>query len=117
MPLPGAGVARRSVPRDAAGRKRCRRTDGAGVNYLLNYHFTFASKLAHRITLPRFLAVAVISAALNGVGMWFATTRLGVHYLLAQLGCTTAVLLLGYALNAVWTFRSRGPNSAGARLL
>lgn len=90
---------------------------GAGVNYLLNYHFTFASKLAHRITLPRFLAVAVISAALNGVGMWFATTRLGVHYLLAQLGCTTAVLLIGYALNAVWTFRSRGPNSAGARLL
>ena len=32
---------------------------GAGVNYLLNYHFTFASKLVHRITLPRFLAVAV----------------------------------------------------------
>jgi dolichyl-phosphate beta-glucosyltransferase len=80
---------------------------GAGANYLLNYHVTFASNAAHRVTLPRFVVVAVISAILNGAGMWFATTRLDVHYLVAQLGCTAAVLVIGYLLNSAWTFRSR----------
>ena len=80
---------------------------GAAVNYLLNYHFTFASTAAHRTTLPRFLLVAAGSAALNGIGMSFATSRLGMHYFTAQLGCTAAVLVIGYLLNAAWTFRSR----------
>jgi dolichyl-phosphate beta-glucosyltransferase len=80
---------------------------GAGVNYLLNYHFTFASSAAHRITLPRFLLVAAGSASLNGLGMWFATTRLGMHFFPAQLGCTAAVLMIGYLINAGWTFRAR----------
>jgi glycosyltransferase involved in cell wall biosynthesis len=80
---------------------------GASVNYLLNYHFTFASKTAHRVAMPRFMMVAAMSAALNGLGMWFATTRLGLHYFVAQLGCTAGVLVLGYLLNAAWTFRSR----------
>jgi putative flippase GtrA len=78
---------------------------GAGVNYLLNYHFTFASRARHRTTAPRYLTVAILSAALNGLGMKLATTRLGVHYFVAQLGCTAAVLVIGYALNKVWTFR------------
>ena len=80
---------------------------GAGINYLLNYHFTFASDAAHRTTLPRFLLVAAASASLNGLGMSFATSRLGMHYFTAQLGCTAAVLVIGYLLNAAWTFRSR----------
>lgn len=79
---------------------------GAGVNYLLNYHFTFASDAAHAVTLPRFLVVAGVSATLNGAGMWFATTRLHLYYLVAQLGCTAVVLVIGYLLNSVWTFRS-----------
>jgi dolichyl-phosphate beta-glucosyltransferase len=80
---------------------------GAGVNYLLNYHVTFASNAAHRVTLPRFVVVAALSATLNGAGMWFATSRLGLYYLVAQLGCTAAVLVIGYLLNSAWTFRSR----------
>jgi len=79
---------------------------GAGINYFLNYHFTLASSVAHRITVPRFLVVATLSAVLNGVGMWFATTRLGLHYLVSQLGCTAGVLVVGYLLNAAWTFRT-----------
>jgi putative flippase GtrA len=79
---------------------------GASVNYILNYHFTFASNLPHRVTVPRFALVAAISAALNGSGMWFATTLLGLHYFVAQLGCTASVLAVGYLLNAAWTFRS-----------
>jgi putative flippase GtrA len=79
---------------------------GASVNYLLNYHFTFASTMAHRVTAPRFAVVAGISVVLNGVGMWFATSKLGLHYLIAQLGCTGLVLAVGYLINAAWTFRS-----------
>lgn len=78
---------------------------GAGVNYILNYHFTFASTTAHRVTLPRFAVVAGISVVMSGLGVWFATTRLGLHYFVAQLGCTAAVLVIGYLVNAAWTFR------------
>jgi putative flippase GtrA len=81
---------------------------GAILNYVLNYHFTFASKAPHRRTLPRFFVVAAVSAALNGLGMWYATHRLSLHYLLAQLLCTGAVLVLGYVLNRIWTFRLPG---------
>jgi putative flippase GtrA len=86
---------------------------GAGVNYILNYHFTFASNLSHRLTVPRFATVAVISAVLNGAGMWFATSKLHVHYFVAQLGCTAAVLVIGYLLNVAWTF---GAPQRGRRL-
>jgi dolichyl-phosphate beta-glucosyltransferase len=82
-------------------------TVGASVNYILNYHFTFACNAAHRVTVPRFALVAGISVVLSGVGVWFATTRLGLHYFVAQLGCTAAVLVIGYLVNAAWTFRDR----------
>jgi len=77
---------------------------GAGVNYLLNYHLTFASKASHARTLPRFAAVAAVSAALNAAGMWYLTRRWHVHYLAAQLACTLVVLVLGYVANRAWTF-------------
>jgi dolichyl-phosphate beta-glucosyltransferase len=80
---------------------------GACVNYLLNYHLTFASNDSHRRTLPRFFAVAAFAAALNGLGMWLAVKRLHVHYLVAQLGCTAAVLVVGFILNKIWTFGPR----------
>jgi glycosyltransferase involved in cell wall biosynthesis len=77
---------------------------GAGVNYLLNYHLTFASKASHRRTLPRFFAVALLSIALNTIGMWLAVTHYGVHWLPAWVVCTIVVLLVGYLLNKAWTF-------------
>lgn len=83
-------------------------TLGACVNYIVNYHFTFACDVAHRVTVPRFALVAGISVVLSGVGVWFATTKLGIHYFVAQLGCTGAVLVLGYLVNAAWTFKGRG---------
>jgi hypothetical protein len=41
--------------------------------------------------------------------MWYATVRLHAHYLLAQLACTFAVLVLGYLVNKVWTFGAAAP--------
>jgi dolichyl-phosphate beta-glucosyltransferase len=85
---------------------------GAAVNYLVNYHFTFASKSRHRATLPRFLAVAVLSAQVNGLGMWLLTRKFGIYYLAAQVCCTVVVLLVGFALNKLWTFRSASSHAA-----
>jgi len=82
---------------------------GAVVNYILNYHFTFASKASHSRTLPRFLTISLLSIALNGGGMWYAVQRMHVHYLLAQILCTGTVLVTGYVLNKLWTFRTPAP--------
>jgi putative flippase GtrA len=80
---------------------------GAVTNYFLNYHFTFASRLRHTYTLPRFLLVAAMSAGISAGGMWVATELAHVHYLLAQVLCTGAVLVFGYVVNKLWTFGAR----------
>jgi dolichyl-phosphate beta-glucosyltransferase len=79
---------------------------GAGINYFLNYHFTFISDASHVRTLPRFLIVAGLGMGISAGGMWIATERFGVPYLLAQVGCTALVLVAGFVLNKVWTFSS-----------
>jgi dolichyl-phosphate beta-glucosyltransferase len=80
---------------------------GAFANYLLNYHITFASNESHLKTAPKFFAVAALSVALNGTGMWLAMDRLRLHYLLAQALCTGAVLVVGFVLNKTWTFAQK----------
>ncbi len=86
---------------------------GAMVNYVLNYHFTFASRASHTRTAPRFLAVATLSAALNFAGMWVAVELLRVQYLIAQIACTFMVLVVGYVLNKLWTFGTSPPLVVG----
>jgi dolichyl-phosphate beta-glucosyltransferase len=79
---------------------------GAVVNYVLNYYLTFASRASHARTLPRFFAVASVSAGLNFAGMWLLVARLHIYYLAAQFVCTLFVLIFGYTLNKAWTFAS-----------
>jgi putative flippase GtrA len=89
---------------------------GATVNYFLNYHLTFASSAPHRRAAPRFFAVAGLSAALHGVGMWAGVQRLGVHYLVAQVCCTAAIVVIGFLLNKAWTFHAGRPTPASRGL-
>jgi dolichyl-phosphate beta-glucosyltransferase len=77
---------------------------GALVNYFLNYHLTFASKVSHRQTLPKFLAVATLGVVLSGLVVKLLTERAGAHYLIAQLSATLLVLATGFVLNKLWTF-------------
>ena len=79
---------------------------GALVNYLLNYHVTFISRASHKQTATRFAIVAAVSVALNSLGMWLTTQRLGLPYLVGQVICTVIVLAIGYLLNKSWTFAS-----------
>lgn len=77
---------------------------GALVNYWFNYHFTFVSTRSHGATLPRFLVVAAVGVALNGLIVELMTTRFNTHYLLGQVVATAAVLVVGFVLNRKWTF-------------
>jgi putative flippase GtrA len=77
---------------------------GALLAYAGNRRFTFAAgQRRHRAALPRFALVALAGALLNGLIVG-ALSRLGLHYLLAQLLATLAVLLLGFRINKRWTF-------------
>ena len=80
---------------------------GALLNYVLNYHLTFASQQSHKVTLPRFLAVAAFGVVLNGLIVKFATGELALHYLVAQAVATVIVLGSGFVLNKIWTFARR----------
>lgn len=77
---------------------------GAGVAYLANRRFFFSGTAPHRLVLPRFVAVAVLGAASNGVIVWFCTRALHWHYLLAQAIATGTALVLTFRLNRTWTF-------------
>ena len=77
---------------------------GAGINYLLNHRFTFASTESHGRALPRFVAVAAGGIALNALVVAGMLAQVGPHYLVAQVVATLAVLVAGYLANRAWTF-------------
>ncbi len=77
---------------------------GAIVNYALNHRYTFASRRAHRIALPRFATVAALGVVLNAIVLALVLGQVGPHYLLAQVIATAAVLAAGYLANRAWTF-------------
>lgn len=76
---------------------------GALVNYVLNHRFTFASGRTHAHALPRFAAVAVMGILLNAAVVAILV-QANVHYLVAQVVATGAVLVGGYLANRAWTF-------------
>lgn len=79
---------------------------GAGINYLMNYHFTFQSSKRHRESLTKFAIVASISVVLNMILMWIAVDVAALHYLLAQVLTTVLLLFWSFAANRWWTFRT-----------
>lgn len=80
-------------------------TVGAVVNYVSNYHVTFRSRLAHRQSAPRFVLIAAASLLLNTLLVAVAVGQLGVHYLVAQVFATAAVLCCNFVLSRIWAFR------------
>jgi putative flippase GtrA len=81
---------------------------GATVNYLLNYHYTFASNRTHLQAVMKFMIVALIGLVVNSLIVAVATERLGLFYLLAQVIATGVVLLWNFTANRFWTFGSTG---------
>ena len=76
----------------------------SGVNYLLNYHFTFRSQQQHGPTATRFLVLAVTGLGINWALMQVLVAA-GWHYLVAQVCVTAVVFLWNFVGNSLWTFR------------
>ena len=77
---------------------------GAGVNYVLNYHWTFNSQLPHSRTLPRFFAIAMFSLVLNTLLMAMLMASGILHYLVAQIIATGICLTVNYLASRFWAF-------------
>lgn len=77
---------------------------GAFVNYLLNYHVTFESDVAHGLVIPKFYLIATVGFLLNIFIMWQMVHHFGIHYIGSQLVATGVVLAWGFAGNSIWTF-------------
>ena len=76
---------------------------GAGVNYLLNYRFTFNCSSPHMETSLKFFTIAGSGLLLNTVLMFLLTMNL--HYLLSQAIATAMVLVWNFLCHRFWTFR------------
>ena len=77
---------------------------GAVINYALNYRFTFASRRAHHVALPRFGAISVAGILLNAAVLSVVLDLVRPHYLVAQAVATGTVLIAGFLANRRWTF-------------
>ena len=76
---------------------------GALVNYILNYRYTFRSVRPHADTAWKYVTVSAAGIGLNAA-IIAAATALGMHYVVAQLIATAAVLMTAFAVNRQWTF-------------
>lgn len=78
---------------------------GALVNYVLNRRWNYRSRLAHRVTAPRFAVTVLAGWVLNGLLMATWVEAMDWHWLPAQVLTTLLVLLWNFAVNHFWTFR------------
>jgi len=77
---------------------------GAAINYALNYRFTFASRRAHHVALPRFGAISAAGIVLNAAVLSALLEFAHLYYLVAQVVATGTVLIAGFLANRKWTF-------------
>ncbi len=79
-------------------------TIGALTAYLLNYHYTFSSKIAHARILPKFLITAGLGVIIQTLIVAGLSQHWHLHYMLAQIIATGAGLILTFIINRFWTF-------------
>jgi len=77
---------------------------GACVVYLLNRRYTFATQRAHRETIPRFVALSIVGALLNGAIVGWLS-GMGLHFLLSQVVATVLVLFINFVVSKTWIYR------------
>ena len=78
---------------------------GAVINYFVNRRLTFRSRRGHAGAMARFFTVALGGMGVNAGVVAVCHRGLGLHYLLAQVAATGAVVVLTYLGNRYWTFR------------
>ena len=101
-------VLRESAGIDAVSASACGYIIAAVANYLMKYHWVFASDEHHHVAGPKYAVVSLSGLTLNTLLMYLGTEILGIYYLLAQVVVTGIVLVWNFTLNGIWTFRAIG---------
>lgn len=77
---------------------------GAVIKYVLNYFLAFRSAEKHSAALAKFGVALAVLFALNALVFWVLQSGLGLHYVVAQVLTTGALILPGYFLSRLWVF-------------
>jgi putative flippase GtrA len=78
---------------------------GAVVKYWLNHFVVFRSVEPHSAAMPRFVAMLAIMFLLNAAFFALFNEALGLHYMVAQVLTTGALIPPGYLVSRLWVFR------------
>ena len=74
-------------------------------NYLLHYHWTFASDAPHGKVLMRYVMMCIGAVIVNGLLMQVGMETLSLHYLYVQLIAAGGVAAWSLGLSAIWVYR------------
>jgi putative flippase GtrA len=77
------------------------------LNYILNYRFTFASKIPHAVAIHVFALVVVVGLILNAGIMYVLLHAFNLNYIVAQVFATGVVFLWNFFAHRHFTFGSR----------
>ena len=79
----------------------------AGYNYLMHYHWTFASDAPHGKVLVRYLLMIAGAVLINGLIVHFGTMFSTIHYLVIQFVAALALACWSLSVSSLWVFRQR----------
>ena len=79
----------------------------AAYNYLMHYHWTFASDAPHGMVMVRYLAMIAGVVLINAIIMHFGTMFSNIHYLIIQLVASFTVVCWSLSVSSLWVFRQR----------
>jgi putative flippase GtrA len=79
----------------------------AVYNYLMHYHWTFASDAPHGMVMVRYLLMIAGAVLINGLIVHFGTMFSSVHYLVIQVIATVALACWSLSVSSLWVFRRR----------
>jgi putative flippase GtrA len=74
-------------------------------NYVLHYHWTFASDAPHGQVLVRYLVMCAGGVALNALVMHFGVVVLSMQYILVQLFSCVVLVCWSLCIGSLWVFR------------
>jgi putative flippase GtrA len=75
-------------------------------NYLLNDRWTFAARTPSLRRFAKFNASSLCGLAVNVLSVWFLT-RMGLHFLVANLAGIAAAFAVNFTLSATWVWGRR----------
>ena len=76
-------------------------------NYLLHYHWTFATDAPHGLALVKYLLTCVGGLILNALVMHGGVMLVSVHYLVVQLFAFGVVVCWSLCISAIWVFSKK----------